>query len=65
MKTLIDSEPNVSPLISPHTHYRHNHTIGAGELIMRGCFTTTTVRACVHMCVCVRVNFSVLMTVFI
>ena len=32
----IDWEANTRPLISPHTHYCHYHTIGAGKLIMSG-----------------------------
>lgn len=44
---LLTKSPNVRPLISPHTHYCHNHTIGAGKLIMSG-----SPFVCYCMCVC-------------
>lgn len=60
-KTFIDWEANVSPLISPHTHYCHNHTIGAGKLIMRGspfvCSLSLTLSSSLSPCMCMCVFF--------
>lgn len=60
-KTFIDWEANVSPLISPHTHYCHNHTIGAGKLIMRGspfvCSLSLALSSSLSPCMCMCVFF--------
>lgn len=59
-KTFIDWEANARPLISPHTHYCHNHTIGAGKLIMSGspfvCSLSLLLSLCMCMCVFFRTN---------